>query len=211
MEDREEGAKVGAGGTAKSRQELLSTGDRLEASCGGELVANLKSYDAAIARAEQAQAEADALKKEIERINEKIERIRRYRKKLLAMTDEEFEDSQRTFEWAFEPLLKKSKQSKEVVCLGSNMHPTIKEGELTHVDTGVNSFSGNGIYCLEVGQFSLIRRLIEDDDGTLRIVSDNPNKIGYPDQLVPVDERWKINIAGKVVRWLRVCSEKGAQ
>lgn len=99
---------------------------------------------------------------------------------------------------------------REVVCLGANMSPAIEEGELTHVDTSVKSFSGNGIYCLEFGRIVLIRRLIENDDGALRIVSDNPNKLAYPDQLVPVDERWKITIAGRVVRWLRVCSERGA-
>ena len=123
------------------------------------------------------------------------------------MSDDEIAEEKRTADWIFGALLKKPCEPIEVPCMGANMSPTIKEGEIVCVDTGVRSFVGAGIYCLEVGQFKLIRRLVECDDGTLRIVSDNQNKLGYPDQLVPVDELWKITIAGLVVSWVRVCKE----
>lgn len=127
MEREECAAKVGAGETAKNREDLLATGDRLESSTGGELVATLKSYDAAVARIAQAQAEADALKNEVEKINEKFERIRRFRAKLTAMSDDEFESSQRSAEFIFGPLLKgKPGQQKEVARIDCAVKEVLK-------------------------------------------------------------------------------------
>lgn len=205
MEREECAAKVGAGGTAAIRADALARADRLENSYGGQLAATLKSHDAAVSRAKQAQSEVCALTKEIETLNEKIERVRRQKLRVTAMSDDEIADEKRTADWIFGALMKRPGEPIEMTCLGANMSPTINDGELVRVDASVRSFAGDGIYCLEVGQFKLIRRLIECDDGTLRIVSDNQNKLGYPDQLVPTDERWKISIAGRVVSWIRVC------
>jgi hypothetical protein len=205
MERKEGAAKVGAGGTAAIRADALAKADRLENSYGGQLVATMKSRDAAVSRANKAQLEVDALVKEIDALNEKIERVRRQKLRVSAMSDDEIADNQRTADWIFGALLKKPGEPIDVACLGENMSPTIKDGEVTYVDTAVRSFAGDGIYCLEVGRFRLIRRLVERDDGALLIVSDNPDKHGYPDQLVPVDERWKISVVGKVISWIRVC------
>lgn len=207
MEREECAAKVGAGGTAAIRADALARADRLENSYGGQLAATLKSHDAAVSRAKEAQSDVRSLTKEIETLNEKIERVRRQKLRVAAMSDDEIAEEKRTADWIFGALLKKPGEPIEVTCLGANMAPTINDGELVHVDTSVRSFAGDGIYCLEVGRFKLIRRLIERDDGTLLVVSDNPDKHGYPDQQVPADEHWKISITGKVVSWIRVCKE----
>lgn len=61
MEREECAAKVGAGGTAAIRADALARADRLENSYGGQLAATLKSHDAAVSRAKQAQSEVCAL------------------------------------------------------------------------------------------------------------------------------------------------------
>ncbi len=206
MEHRKtHGAKVGAGETAAIRANALARADRLENSYGGQLAATLKSHDAAVLRANEAQSDVRALVKEIEALNEKIERVRRQKLRVAAMSDDEIAEEKRTADWIFGALLKKPGDPIDVTCLGANMAPTINDGELARVDTSVRNFTGDGIYCLEVGRFRLIRRLVECGDGALLIVSDNPDKSGYPDQQVPAGERWKISIAGRVVSWIRVC------
>ena len=61
MERDESAAKVGSGGTAAIRADALARADRLENSYGGQLAATLKSHDAAVSRAKQAQSEVCAL------------------------------------------------------------------------------------------------------------------------------------------------------
>lgn len=209
--EREKDAKVGAGGTAQSKTDALARADRMENSYSGQLVATLKSRDAAVSRAKKAQAEVTALVNEIASLNEKIEHVRRHKLRIAAMSDEEVSSAQLSADWIFGALRRKPGETMEIACLGENMAPTINDGELAYVDASVRCFSGDGIYCLEFGRFKLIRRLVKRDDGALLIVSDNPDKHGYPDQEVAADEHWKMAIFGRVVRWIRVCSEKGAQ
>lgn len=206
----EDVAKVSAGGTAQSKADALARADRMENSYSGQLVATLKNRDAAVLRVKKAHTEVTALVNEIASLNERIEHVRSHKLRLAAMSDEEFASTQLSAEWIFGALRRNPGDTREIACLGENMAPTINDGELTYVDTSVRGFSGDGIYCLEFGRFKLIRRIVKRDDGALLIVSDNPDKHGYPDQAISADEHWKIAIFGKVVRWIRVCSEKRA-
>jgi len=56
---------------------------------------------------------------------------------------------------------------------GDSMQPVIQPGDVVVVDTGVNSFDGDGLYLINMGGGHQIKRLL--DRGQVHVSSDNPS------------------------------------
>ncbi|MBK5915131.1 S24 family peptidase [Rhodocyclus purpureus] len=109
--------------------------------------------------------------------------------------------------WALENLgTANPEYVKLVTCAGISMQPTIDDGSLMFVDVRVREFRGDGIYCLAWNEHLIVKRLIADVlSGNLRIVSDNPDKELYPDQIATPREADRLTILGQVRRWFKTC------
>lgn len=98
------------------------------------------------------------------------------------------------------------KRIKVVACRGSSMAPTIDDGALMFIDIGVREFNGDGLYCMAWNEHLIVKRLIADVlDGSLRIVSDNPDKIHHKEQIVRIGEIDRLAILGQVKCWFKTC------
>ena len=109
--------------------------------------------------------------------------------------------------WALENLgTANPEYVKLVTCAGISMQPTIDDGSLMFVDVRVREYRGDGIYCLAWNEHLIVKRLIADVlSGNLRIVSDNPDKTYYPDQIATPAEADRLTILGQVRRWFKTC------
>ena len=91
---------------------------------------------------------------------------------------------------------------KIVTCHGNSMSPSIEDGDLMFVDTGVTTFQGEGMYCFEFKGSLLVKRLVVDlVKQTLELRSDNPE---YKTAKIGVDEVEQLNICAKVLRVMSV-------
>lgn len=96
-----------------------------------------------------------------------------------------------------------SKRIKVVPCRGSSMAPTIPEGSLLFVDVGTRSHVGDGIYCIDLDQRLLVKRInVRTRDRVFEVVSDNKN--GPKTETYSLSEEDRMCICGKVVAWLAV-------
>jgi phage repressor protein C with HTH and peptisase S24 domain len=96
-----------------------------------------------------------------------------------------------------------SKRIKVVPCRGASMSPTIPDGSILFVDVKVREHIGDGIYCIDLENRLLVKRInIRVRDHVLEVVSDNKN--GPPTETYPLSEEKNICICGKVVAWLAI-------
>ncbi|WP_415034481.1 LexA family transcriptional regulator [Azonexus sp.] len=100
---------------------------------------------------------------------------------------------------------------KIVICSGTSMSPTIPDGSLLFVDVRVNSFVGDGIYCLSIGHGSSERLLVKRVRQRLKppcieVLSDNPTGPG-PETYLPHEED-QLTISARVVGWWSMESER---
>lgn len=92
---------------------------------------------------------------------------------------------------------------KVVPCRGSSMSPTIPEGSLLFVDVETKRHIGDGIYCIDLDNRLLVKRInVRQKDRVFEVVSDNKN--GPDTETYPLSEQDRMCICGKVVAWLAV-------
>jgi transcriptional regulator with XRE-family HTH domain len=110
-------------------------------------------------------------------------------------------------EWANENLgTTDHNRIKLVTCSGVSMQPTIDDGSLMFVDVTVKNYRGDGLYCLAFRDGLIVKRLVADvKSRRIRLVSDNPDKTNYQDQIIEPDEEDRLTIIGQVKRWFKTC------
>lgn len=79
---------------------------------------------------------------------------------------------------------------------GDSMEPTIKEGDFIIVDTSKTSVVADGIYAIQAGQDTFIKRVQRQIDGSVLLLSDNPR---YQPYKVPAEDRETMKIVGKCI------------
>lgn len=67
---------------------------------------------------------------------------------------------------------------------GDSMERTVFHGDRVVIDTGNTKIVSNHVYVIVAGDEALVKRLFRTADGRIRIVSDNQDKITYPDEYV---------------------------
>lgn len=82
---------------------------------------------------------------------------------------------------------------------GASMEPILYDGDKVVIHTKRKRIINDCVYSLIYGQEGRVKRLFTKVDGTLRIVSDNPDKDRYPDEYVGRGELDKICIIGQVI------------
>lgn len=81
---------------------------------------------------------------------------------------------------------------------GDSMSPTIPDGAILMVNRGAQEFVNNKIFLIWLGDEALVKRLRREIGGGILVVSDNPDKINYPDLLVTPDKEDFLKIEGRV-------------
>ncbi|MBN8930254.1 MAG: helix-turn-helix transcriptional regulator [Rhodospirillales bacterium] len=80
--------------------------------------------------------------------------------------------------------------------VGDSMAPTIKDGDILLLDTTQRAFALFGIYVLEVDGERLVKRVQRKLDGSLVLISDNPD---YERDMVPAGRVEHLVAIGRVV------------
>lgn len=80
---------------------------------------------------------------------------------------------------------------------GDSMEPTIRDGDILLVDTGIDRVRDEGIYVVVVAGLVLVKRLQRRRDGTVVLRSDNREL--YDDEIVPPSEAPELHVAGRVM------------
>jgi len=126
----------------------------------------------------------------------------RYRRKLARL-------SQPTAEAQARPLISGERtgalRPQTLVYRGHDMAPTINMGDKVWYDPDIQVIDGDGLYVLEPAGTLIVRRLMPEGHGRVRVISDSPNKTLYPSQIYASDELSMLNIVGKVVGWKDGC------
>jgi phage repressor protein C with HTH and peptisase S24 domain len=81
---------------------------------------------------------------------------------------------------------------------GDSMERTLFDGDRVAVHLADRRIIDGKVYAIIVGE-AKVKRLFTQRDGSLRIVSDNPDKTLYPDEVVPPDEMDTIYVIGRVI------------
>lgn len=90
-----------------------------------------------------------------------------------------------------------------VRCAGESMSGSIEDGDLVVVDKGASSPPWNGVYAIQSDSGIRIKRLNLRLDGTVEVISDNPNKDRYPTEVYDNEfAESTIAVLGQVVRKL---------
>jgi len=130
----------------------------------------------------------------------------RYRRKLERMTRCK---SQPSGEIQIQPLISDdhtgAARPQALVYRGHDMAPTISMGDRVWYDPDIQVIDGDGLYVLEPAGTLIVRRLMPEGNGRVRVISDSPNKTLYPSQIYESDELSMLNIVGKVVGWKDGC------
>lgn len=85
---------------------------------------------------------------------------------------------------------------------GDSMSPSINDGDaiLINLDEKDLTAKEGKIFAFAIGQECRIKRVYRTATGGIRLVSDNPNKVEFPDEIVSTDELDQLHVAGRV-RW----------
>ncbi len=82
---------------------------------------------------------------------------------------------------------------------GSSMEPILWDGDKVVIHTKRTRVRNDAVYSLIYGGEARVKRLFNLADGSLRIVSDNPDKVRYPDEIIRPEERGQVLIHGQVI------------
>lgn len=85
---------------------------------------------------------------------------------------------------------------------GDSMSPLIDEGDFLIVDTSKKTIIGDGVYAIQAGEDTFIKRVQKQIDGSILLLSDNPL---YKPYEVPPEEMDTLRIIGKCII---VCNAK---
>lgn len=101
--------------------------------------------------------------------------------------------------WAEMHLPRPLDRIKIITGRGDSNAPLINDGDIIFVDTGCDTFDGEGLYVFNWNGRALIKRLVPNlRSNGLRIVSANP---AYPPEEITVAEIEQLHIAGRVAAW----------
>ena len=78
---------------------------------------------------------------------------------------------------------------------GDSMKPTINNLDFVFVDRSITTFYEEGVYAVQYGGDTFIKRLQRRLDGGINLISDNPK---YPPIIVPPEDMDKLVIQGRV-------------
>ena len=79
---------------------------------------------------------------------------------------------------------------------GDSMAPTIENGDILLVDTGIERVVGDAIYALNIGGDLYVKRIQRNLDGGLIVISDNKE---YEKMFIPKSDIENVRIIGRVV------------
>lgn len=65
---------------------------------------------------------------------------------------------------------------------GESMWPSINHSDVVLVNTADRKLKSGGVYAFRTEEGCRFKRLFKQLDGRIRVVSDNPDKISYPDE-----------------------------
>ena len=91
-----------------------------------------------------------------------------------------------TLKW----LHKTGAKAKDLIILGvrgHSMERTLFDGDKVVADRGNTRVISNHVYVIIAGGEVRVKRLFRAADGRMRIVSDNPDKVAYPDEFIEPD------------------------
>lgn len=114
------------------------------------------------------------------------------------LVDQELQTSQMAFrkDWLKQKGLQASKCAL-IKAKGDSMEPTIHDGDLLLVDTSIDHIKDDSIYIVQTDSHLIVKRLQQNLDGSLTIISDNRM---YNQQVLGAEQAKEIKIAGRV-RW----------
>ncbi|WP_333873106.1 S24 family peptidase [Methylobacter sp.] len=115
-----------------------------------------------------------------------------------SLVDQEQQISQMAFrkDW----LKQKGLQSNKCALIkakGDSMEPTIYDGDLLLVDVSIDSIKDDSIYIIQADHHLSVKRIQQDFDGSLIVISDNPR---YEKRIISSVQAKEVKIAGRV-RW----------
>lgn len=90
-------------------------------------------------------------------------------------------------------------QAATMVAAGESMEPRIQDGDSLVIDYKQQHIIDGKIYAIAYAGEVYVKRLFKQIGGGLRIVSDNPDKIRYPDVFVTQENMQHLQIIGRVV------------
>lgn len=101
--------------------------------------------------------------------------------------------------------IKKNNWREEDLCVveasGHSMEPQIRDGDVLLVNTADKMLQSGKVYVLLFpGEGLRAKRVHRMADGRIRISSDNPDKVQFPDEYYSPEEAAHLNIVGKVVQ-----------
>lgn len=80
---------------------------------------------------------------------------------------------------------------------GDSMEPTIHDGDLLLIDTRIDSIKDDSLYIVQADHHLIVKRIQQDWDGSLIVISDNPR---YEKRIISPEQAKEVKIAGRV-RW----------
>jgi phage repressor protein C with HTH and peptisase S24 domain len=89
----------------------------------------------------------------------------------------------------------KPDETHAITAKGDSMHPTIADGQIILIDTGMRRIRQDAIYALSIDDDIRIKRIQRGVGGTLTLKSDNPN---YEPELISPADAEKLRVEGRV-------------
>lgn len=80
---------------------------------------------------------------------------------------------------------------------GDSMYPTIFDGDVVLIDTLQKNLISGKVYAFRTDDGTRVKRLFKQMDGRVRVSSDNPDKMQYPDEFLTPG--MTIDIIGRIV------------
>lgn len=76
---------------------------------------------------------------------------------------------------------------RRVKVAGDSMRPTIFDGDVALVNTAERKITNGKVFAFIVDGEARVKRLFKQFDGRIRVVSDNPDKLQFPDEYLTPD------------------------
>jgi phage repressor protein C with HTH and peptisase S24 domain len=76
---------------------------------------------------------------------------------------------------------------RRVKVTGDSMRPTIFDGDVALVNTAERKITNGKVFAFIVDGEARVKRLFKQFDGRIRVVSDNPDKLQFPDEFLTPD------------------------
>ncbi len=83
-----------------------------------------------------------------------------------------------------------------ITAYGDSMAPLVDDGDFLIIDTSKKHYVGDGVYAIQAGEDTFIKRIQKQIDGSILLISDNPK---YPPYKVPVESLNTFSIIGKCI------------